>query len=126
MPPMSTQAGVGDGTLSPMYGSPAAESMSPQHRTEKRSCEMVFPSWESTSGGSASFELSVDGEYQGDFDNGVDDDKQDVNCPSSGRHGFRLSKIVVVDQRGRRVAAGGYCSGSMNASDNEDSYTVTL
>jgi hypothetical protein len=89
-------------------------------------CLVRFRSWKAKSGGSASFDLEIEGEDVALLDNDMGDDEATIDCPKPGTLEYRLHDVEIHAPNGMTVGSGGTCEGSFRANKNKTTYTVTL
>lgn len=86
----------------------------------------VFHSWDDSTGGSAAFDVEIDGAEVGGLDNDGEDDSITMASLQPGTHKFKFSGIVLTAPDGGIANAGGFCQGSFRATKGKSSYRITL
>jgi hypothetical protein len=93
---------------------------------ELSECRIRFRSWERTSGGSASFDLEIEGEDVALIDNESGDDEATIECPRPGTHEYRLRNVEIRAPSGMVAGRGGTCAGQFRVNKSKTIYTITL
>lgn len=94
--------------------------------SEGTECRVRFRSWQDVTGGSASFDLEIEGEEVALLDNDLDDDEETIECPEPGTREYRLRNIEIRAPNGRVAGRGRTCTGRFRATRSKTTYAVIL